>query len=100
MYPRIQYHRQDDVERKARKGRKETGWISCIAGLAAFAFHRIGPFSSNTVPLVLYLHHEWILNLVAELAPDTLGLEILVHRLDAVLPADAARFVAAKRRVE
>ncbi len=45
-------------------------------------------------------HHEGVLNVVAQFAPDALGLQILVDRLDAVLPADAARLVAAERRIE
>src|SRR6478672_6036207 len=48
----------------------------------------------------LNFHDERILHLVAELAPHALRLQVLVNRFDAVLAADAARLVAAERRVE
>src|SRR3954451_2628018 len=46
------------------------------------------------------LEDERVLDLVAELAPDALRLQELVHGLDAVLASEAARLDAAERRVE
>src|SRR5262245_13258638 len=46
------------------------------------------------------LHDEWVLDLITELAPDTLRLQVLINRFNSVLPPDPARLVTAERRVE
>src|SRR5215510_14798631 len=46
------------------------------------------------------LHDERVLDLITELAPDTLRLQVLINRFNAVLPTDPARLVTAERRVE
>jgi hypothetical protein len=42
-------------------------------------------------------HDKRILHVVPQLAPDALGLQVLIDRFDAILPPDAARLVAAER---